>query len=265
MFPNYQAVVIKDEFSSFSYSGSWVYRVHLLKGDDVPELPIVVKIALASLIEQEVRAYQECVRHQWTGIAELRGEPVFPEGSDLAGLCYPLMGGGVFQTKSLWEYCLEAGTEDVSFVLEARLFRMMEKRILRPARNVFEFPLRSSYDAVLPVNLLIQPRPPFSALSPGKAPTLIRPNTLPSTPIQLGASVRVEGFVVTELDPRHETVTLNVPPGKPPHAYRLRLQPVENLAAYQIGQVMLPAEGVVSETRQSRLEHELAQVMGATL
>lgn len=178
MFPGFQAVVIKDEFSALSYSGSRVYRVHLLKEGDVPELPLVVKIAPASLIKQEVQAYRDCVRHQWPGVAELRGEPVFlgssDEGNDLAGLCYALMGGGVFQMKSLREYCLQAGLEDVSFVLEERLFRMMEKRMLRPARNAFEFPLRSSYDALLPVNLLVKPRP----LSSDETPTLVSPEAL---------------------------------------------------------------------------------------
>jgi hypothetical protein len=263
MFPGYRAVVIKDEFSALGYSGSWVYWVHLLgpEGDDAPELPLVVKIGSVGLVEQEVRAYRECVHNQWPGVAELHGEPVFLEKSDLAGLCYPLLGGGVFPMKSLREYCLEAETEDIGFVLEKRLFRIMEKCMLRPAHNVFEFPLRSSYDAILPVNLLVEPCP----LSSDQAPILITPDALPSSPLHPGAYVRIEGFTITEVDPRRGTVTLNVSPGKPPHAYRLRLQPVENLAVYHMGQVTPPVVGVVSDTRQGRLADELAKALEPAL
>ena len=135
MFPDYQEVVVKDEMSAYGYSGGHVYRVQVLKGGDAPELPLVVKIGSPGLIEREVHAYHECVRNQWPGIAELHGTSVFLHDRGVAGLCYPLMGGGVFRTQSLREYCLEADVEDVRFVLEARLFRIMEQRMLRPARK----------------------------------------------------------------------------------------------------------------------------------
>ena len=133
MFPGYEHVILHDDLTSLGYSGSWIYRVHLLTGRNRPELPLVVKIAPAGLIAREVLAYQECVRNQWPGIAELRGRPVYLAEADLGALCYPLMGGGVFKMKSLREYCLEASTEDVCFVLRERLFRIMQERMLRPA------------------------------------------------------------------------------------------------------------------------------------
>jgi hypothetical protein len=260
MFPDYQEVVIKDDFTSLGYSGSWVYRVHLLKKDGVLELPLIVKIAPADLIKREARAYQECVRNQWPGVAELRGPPVYLEDADLGGLCYPLMGGGVFRMKSLREYCLEAEIEDVRFVLQERLFRIMQERTLLPARNAFEFPLRASYDRILPVNLLVEPRSPEQ--TPRDALTRIAPDALPRAPLQPGICVRLERFCVTEINPRERSVTLNVPPGRPPHAYRLRLQPVEDLSAYRVGQLVPPTEGLVVETRQTRLHKEIAGALG---
>jgi WD40 repeat protein len=261
MFAGYRAAAIHDDFSSLCYSGSWVYRVHLLKGGDRPELPLVVKIAPASLIAREVRAYDECVRNQWPGIAQLRGPPVYLAGSDLGGLCYPLTGGGVFKMVSLREYCLEAETEDILFVLAQRLFKIMEERILLPARNVFEHPLRASYDAVLPVNLLVSPEPPQvgGARTPA---TSVSPGAPPDPLLQVGDRMRVEGFVVTEVSPRQRSVTLNVPRSRSSYAYRLRLQPVEDLSPYVVGQVMPPTEGIVRETRQTRLRKELRRAMG---
>jgi hypothetical protein len=267
MFPAYQQIVVKEEMTAYGLSGGRVYRVHLLKGGDIPELPLVVKVGLPGLIEREVRAYQERVRNQWPGIAELYGEPVYLRERDVAGLCYPLMGGGVFKMQSLREYCLEADVEDVRFVLEERLFRIMDERMLRPARNVFEHPLCASYDRVLPVNVLVEPQP-LEEIEEGlgqpreSAPTLIAPDALPHASLQLGAQVRVEGFRVVEVDPHHGEVTLDVAPGKPPYAYRIRLRPVEGLNAYTVGQVMPPTEGIVRETRQSRLAKEAVQAMG---
>jgi hypothetical protein len=269
MFSDYQEVVVKDEMSAWGYSGGRVYRVHVLKGSDAPELPLVVKIGSPGLIEREVHAYHECVRNQWPGIAELHGTSVFLHDRGVAGLCYPLMGGGVFRTQSLREYFLEASVEDIRFVLEARLFRIMDQRMLRPARNVFEHPLRASYDRILPVNLLVEPRSVGGALPPSvdrpgaAAPTVIAPNVLPRLPLQIGTWVRLEGFVVTEVEPAQGAVTLDAAPDVPPYAYRLRLQPVQDTSAYVIDQVMPPTEGVVRETRQSRLGEEAARIVGA--
>jgi hypothetical protein len=268
MFPDYQEIVVKEEMTAYGLSGGRVYRVHLLKGGDIPELPLVVKVGPPDLIEREVRAYQERVRNQWPGIAELYGEPVSLRERDVAGLCYPLMGGGVFKMQSLREYCLDADVEDVRFVLEERLFRIMEQRMLRPARNVFEHPLRASYDRVLPVNVLVEPQPigeTQGGVRPtrGPAPTLIAPDALADSTIRPGTQVRVEGFVVVEVDPHQGEVTLDVAPGKPPYAYRLRLHPVAERDAYMVGQVMPPTEGIVRETRQSRLEEEAVKAMGA--
>jgi len=267
MFSDYRVIVVKDEFSSLGYSGSWVYRVHLLKGSDVPELPLVVKIAPSSAIAQEVRAFQECVRNQWPGIAELRDQPVYLDKDGLGGLCYPLMGGGVFRMQSLREYCLQADTEDVLFVLRERLFRMMKERMLRPAQNGFEFSLRASYDRLLPVNLLVEPKPDappgWGESRQDAAPTHIVPGGIPDSPPQPGQRVCLEGFTVTEVNPRQRSVTLDVPPGCTSCAYRWRLQPVDDLAAYALDERAPRIEGVVCETRQSRFRSELVPVLGS--
>ena len=268
MFPNYQEIVVKEEMTAYGLSGGRVYRVHLLKGGDIPELPLVVKFGPPDLVEREVRAYQERVRNQWPGIAELYGEPVFLRESGMAGLCYPLMGGGVFKMQSLREYCLEASVEDIRFVLEERLFRIMEQRMLRPARNVFEYPLRSSYDRLLPVNVIVEPQSGQGKTvdiepAPGSSSMRISPESLPELSLRLGDQVCVEGFRVVEIDVRHGEVTLDVASGQPPYAYRLRLYPMNDPDAYVVGQAMPPVEGAVRETRLSRLEREAVKAMGA--
>lgn len=260
MFPGYEQVILHDDLVSLGYSGSWVYRVHLLTGRDHPELPLVVKIAPADLIAREALAYQQCVRNQWPGIAELRGQPVYLPEANLGALCYPLMGGGVFKMKSLREYCLQASTEDVCFVLRERLFQIMQERILRPAYNAFEHPLRASYDRILPVNLVVEPG--HTRQTQRTAPTLITPDTALGPSLQPGAPVCLDGFIITEVNLQQRSVTLNVPADRADNAFRLRIQPVDDPSAYRIDQVMPPTEGTVRKTRESGLHAELAAAFG---
>lgn len=257
MFASYQRVVVKDDFSALGYSGSWVIRVHLLKEGTAPELPAVAKISSRSLIEKEWLAYQHCVQNQWPGIATGRGQPVIHD--EWAGLCYPLMGGGLFRVKSLREYCLEAKVSDVTFVLRKRLFQIMKERILRPSIVEFEYPLRASYDAALPVNLLIE------TLSHDHDENLVSRSVTPEViianhnPLKCGNRVRVQGFIITKVDLRHRTVTLNLP-AKKSNRYRLRLRLTEQQKidpSLGVGDLMPPIEGIVIETRQSRFSDEL--------
>jgi hypothetical protein len=261
MFPDYQEVVIKEELTAYGLSGGRVYQVHLIRGEAAIELPRAVKIASPSLIEREARAFREFVRNQWPGIAALDGEPVFLREHNTAALCYRMVGGGIFETQSLREYCLEAGIDDILFLLQARLFRIMEQVMLRSARIEFERPLSASYDRVLPVNLLIEPVAGPSDGVPEQA-VLITPDTLPAVGLQPGAYVKLEDFVVTDANPTRPSVTLNLPPDRSPYAYRLRLQPIEDLAAYPVNQAIPPTLGIVHETRQSRLAAEITKVMG---
>lgn len=260
MFEGYSRVVIKHDFSELGFSGSWVIRVHPHRSG--PELPVVVKIASRSLIEKEVQAYKEYVQNKWSGIAELRGELVLH--GDLAGCVYPLVGDGVFDVKSLRQYCLQAEVDDVRFVLAERLFRIMKKRILRPSHNKFDFPLRASYDVALPVNLLIEPR----SLSEEVTATQITPDKLPKAPLQPNDPVRLEEFIIKKVDLRHKTITLNLPPSRG-NGYRWRLRITEALEAdpalrLGVGEVMPPIEGVVLESRRSRFNDELKKVFGSS-
>jgi serine/threonine protein kinase len=72
--------------------------------------------------------------------------------------------------------------------------------------------------------------------------------------------VQVEGFVITKVDLRRQTITLNLPAG----GCSLRLRAVEGLTAYRIGQLIPPMAGVVAETRQGRLGEELRRALGTT-
>jgi len=109
------------------------------------------------------------------------------------------------------------------------------------------FNLRASYDRLLPVNLLIEP-----TLPPSDAPLhLLSPGASIGQPLQRGDYVRLEGFVITEVDRDNQAVTLNLPTPTDglPASYRLRLQPVETTSPYQVDDIIDSVEGVVTEKR----------------
>jgi serine/threonine protein kinase len=249
MFATHQRVVIRAELGS-GFSGSRVFVVHpIIEG--TPELPAVIKMAPVGLIEDEYRAYQKHIRNKLAGAAEIRGEPVLCPGSDWGGLLYDVVGSGIFEIESLYSFCRRASNKDIWHVLEKRLFRRMGEFWRHSSANPL-FDLRSSYDHLLPVNLLIEP----TTLPPPNAPLhLLRLDSIGQS-LQRGDYVRLEGFAITEVDRDNQAVTLNLPAPTdgPPVSYRLRLQPVETTSPFQVNDILDSIEGVVTATRYDLLQ-----------
>jgi class 3 adenylate cyclase/tetratricopeptide (TPR) repeat protein len=251
MFSSYHRLTIEKEFPE-GLSGSQVFLVRPIKSEHSPDLPAVVKIAPASMIRREWRAFQDCVYQKLPGIAEITGEPITPPASLKGGLRYTLMGeGGTFEIESLHSYCDRASIADICYVLKDRLFETAAPHWWLFNEAKAAWPVRASYDFLLPVNLLITPAP----LPPDTTPHPLRSNIFPSsTPLQ-GDYVRLEGFIVTEVDSERKAVTLNVPAREDglPASYRLRLEPVESVEHYQVGDEIAPIEGRVTKTRYDQL------------
>jgi hypothetical protein len=258
MFADYQRVIIEKEFAGGS-SGSQVFLICPVRSNGVPELPAVVKMGSVSLIQKEWQAYQDCIRDRLPNSVGVRGAPVFAPNSGWAGLRYPLVGSGTFEIESLHSYCRRASLEDMRFVLEGRLLKIMEQ-VMQYNRFSSAFYLRASYDQVLPVNLLIKP----ASAPPGTQAHLIKPDALPNRPLKRGDYVRLAGFSITKVDLLKQTITLNVPPRSKgaPASYCLRVQSVDSMAGYQVDQVIGPIVGLVLETRRERLEMEAGRALG---
>jgi len=255
MFSDCQRVVIIEEFSS-GLSGGRVFMVRPIIDNIAAQLRTVVKLASVSLIEKEWQAYQDCIRYRLPDAAQIQGKPVLPPDNDWGGLRYALLGGGgTFEIRSLHSYIRQANVEDVHFVLK-RLFKRLEQ-ILQQGSPKFEFQLQSSYDRVLPANFLIEPTATSRTDS-----YLLSPGIPVERPLKQGDPVRVEGFVITKVDPKHRSVTLNLPVSGSPASYYLRLKPADEIGALRLGEVTDPIEGVVTQTRQEKLELEVCQAMG---
>jgi len=252
MFAEDRRLVIKEDFSSLGYSGSHIYVVHSIRDDGAPALPAVVKIASVSVIQKEWRAYQSHIHQQLPSVAEIRGEPILPPGSDYGGLRYDLFGEGAFEIEPLRQYAIDADVQDVLFVLTDQLLPSM-RRIWDFSQTQADFPLQVCYDRILPVNLLVEPMSP----PPGVDPIRVRPDEPAPPSVQACAWVRLEGFVVTKVDLEHGTVTLNAP-----RSCVVRLRSVQGMASCSIGQPISPIIGKVVETRQERLQDEARKALG---
>jgi hypothetical protein len=259
LFSTHQRVIIKAELGS-GFSGSWVFLVHPIR--DTPELPAVVKIAPAGLIEQEYQAYQEHIRNKLSGAAEIRSEPVLLPGSHWACLCYHLVGSGIFQIESLNSFCRHANIKDIWYVLEKRLFKRIAP-LWQFSHTIPQFDLRVSYDHLLPVNLILKPNTSLT----DDPRHVLTPRTWTSQQLHVGDHVRLEGFVVTEVDKASRSVTLNLcaPSDGLPTSYRLRLQPVDALSSYRENDVVDSVDGVVVTTRDDLLKTYARGALGPDL
>ena len=251
MFAGYQRLSIENELGG-GLSGGRVLVVRPIKKEHAPQLPAVVKVAPAGLVQREWQAYRDWVHGTLPSTADMIGAPVLPPGNPLGGLRYTLMGeAGTYEIESLDSYCRHASIADIRHVLRDQLFQIVGSHWWLFSEARAAWPLQTSYDFLLPVNLWIEP----AALPHGVDPHQLAPDALPSRPLSRDAYVRVEGFVIAEIDPQRQEIALNVPSRADglPASYRLRLRPVASCDAYQVGCEMPAVEGRIVETRRDRL------------
>ncbi|MCI0575509.1 MAG: aminoglycoside phosphotransferase family protein [Chloroflexi bacterium] len=258
MFDGYQEVIIKSAFSS-GLSGSRVFLVRPVRADGA-ELPSVVKIDRVERIQQEWEAYRSCIQNKLPGIAEIRGEPVYPPGNLYGGLRYPLAGEGTFDVVSLSNYCRQASVDDVCYVLEARLFKSLSK-LWKQVQVRAELHLQQCYDAFLPPNLVIASEP----LPPGATPVWLIPETARQQSLASGDAVQLANFRVVRVN-REEGILVLDAPRDQRGAYRLQIGPVENVEDYEADQVLSrPLTGRVAQTRPAFLQEQARAVLGSTI
>ncbi len=252
LFADHQQVIVKKEFSG-NFSGSRVFLVQPI-AESGATLPIVVKLAATSLIKREWSAY-EAARPMLYGLVQIQARDLSPT-EDWGALCYPLQGGGVFAIESLSDY-LEQHPSEVIVPVLRRLFQALGS-IHNQSQACPGFSWRSSYDSVLPLNLLISATSP-PAHTPFKVVNAANPDV---GSLQPGDWVRLEGFAVTKVDLRRQTLTLNVPHTDPPNAFYVRVKMIEVLPVYEEGQVIPAFEGQILATRQSQLQSYAHALLG---
>ncbi len=260
MFEDFSRVVVEAEFGR-GFSGSHAFRVRLVDEEGRARLPAVVKIAPRGLMEKEQKAYKALVEPTLPYIARLEAPPTLSPDGKWGGLHYALVGGGTFEVKSLHDYYHEANTDDICWLLENRLFKIMGPNWWLDNRTDRTFQMQGDYDDWLPVNLVISPalsplKPEFYLVEPGSVP--------PSFSISIGDQVRLKGFVVIRMSPKRREVTLNVPEaldGPCTDSFRVRLADVTDMDRYYFGKKIESIDGTVVATRHDVLVGLASQAM----
>jgi hypothetical protein len=260
MFSDFSQIAVEAEFGR-GFSGSRAFRVRLVEAGGKAHLPAVVKIALRGSIHKEWQAYQAWVEHTLPNIARLEGSPILLPDSLWGGLRYALVGSGTFEVQSLHDYYQRASADDVCWMLENRLFKIMGENWWLDNRTDRAFQMQADYDILLPVNLLIR----FDRSLPEADTHLVEPSdNLSVSSVTGGDQVHLKGLVINKVDLKRRQLTLNVPPvpgGWPPASYRIRVEDVPDIARYRVDDVIDSIKGVVIATRHDLLVDLASQAL----
>lgn len=260
MFTDYYRISVKAELGG-GFSGSYIYQVSLVEAGHNDELAIV-KIAPASLIEQEQRAYKKWVERKLPNTAHVDVSSALSEDGLWKGLRYTIAGGGIFSVQSLYDYYQTSDIEAIATLMEKRLFEVLGRRWWWNNRTETAFQMQTNYDDLLPLNLIIK-----HATPPAQATlTIIKTDDITSSPIvSVGTWVQLGGFVVTKLNPTDGEITLNLPPRAGADfspSFRVRVIGVDNIADYPNNQPTEKIRGYVEATQHSLLESYVRQAFG---
>lgn len=258
-------VVVLSEFTD----GRTATRVLLVRAtahDGVEELPAVVKLGQRTLIETEWQATQSQVLDRLPGFAAVSGAPVYladDAGEQRGALRYAQVGDGIFAVESLSRYSSHATIQDLWQVLANRLFHQLG-RLWQATQQRATISFQQRYDAILPVNLEVEVDNNAQGYPIFLNAHYLATNNPGLPPLQPGAVVRLEGFVVTEESADGRTLTLDLPRSNDSvsSAYRLRIQRPSNEPPCPVGATFPAATGRVRATRQSLLQGYLQPHLG---
>ncbi|MFT5196319.1 MAG: hypothetical protein ACI85U_003351, partial [Candidatus Promineifilaceae bacterium] len=265
LFSGYKRVILQKTFTD-GLSGGQVIKVQGIRHDGIGELPAAVKIAPISQIEKELKAFKTHIHNRLFHVAYLTSAPVKLEEIGWGGLRYALMGGEKFEITTLLDYLGREQTtaDDVLMVLDYLMRTMYDLWGQHSPQTNFSY--SDSYSQLLPVHYRI------SHLSI-KDPTtiaglpLIEPGHWPIRPFNVSKQVRVSGLVINKINLITNTITLQDPTvsvnGHGP-LIRLWFPSTDLIKSYRLNQPIVDFTGVITETRQSRLELEVKRFIGGS-
>lgn len=255
LFVGYERLVVKSELGG-GFGGGRVLLVRPITAVSA-DLPAIVKLGQAVIIQQEWEAFSHYVQRKVPKVAQIEGEPQFTADSSWGGIRYPLVGDGYFSIESLGAFCRRADDEDVLYVLEHQLFPSLGA-LWQGSQPVHEYAFGRSLDAMLPVNLVVTYRKlGTAALAPDREQQW-----------EVGDEVTLSNLLLTEVDSVAGELTLDLPPDEnnPAGGWRIRVTAVPNVGDYQIGEMLLqPISGVIAATRNTIFQTQLAHIFNTSV
>ncbi|HUM70588.1 MAG TPA: phosphotransferase, partial [Chloroflexota bacterium] len=255
LFAGYERLVVKSELGG-GFGGGRVLLVRPITAVSA-DLPAIVKLGRAAIIQQEWEAFAHYVQRKVPKVANIEGEPQFTADSSWGGIRYPLAGDGYFFIESLGAFCRQADNKDILYVLENQLFPSLGA-LWQGAQPVHEYAFGRSLDAILPVNLVV---------------TYRKLATVASAPDRerqwgVGDEVTLANLLITEADSVAGELALDLPPDEnnPAGGWRIRVTAVPDAGDYQIGEILpQPITGVVAATRNTTFQTQLARIFNTPI
>lgn len=127
MFEEYRKLIFRRAYNR-GWSGANIFELSpFRKGSNSAQLNTIVKFGPKPLIEQEWQAFDDYIKGNLPNIANIIGEPIYDPLDTWGAVRYPLVGAGVFETKSLGELFAELSIEDLSKTIPGWLFPSLYK------------------------------------------------------------------------------------------------------------------------------------------
>lgn len=245
LFASYETVAVDVEYRS-GYSGSRIFLILPIKADGRADAYIVVKIAPQALIRREWENFERFVKSTLPPVTtRLEEPPILPSENPLGALRYTFVGTvGAQRTESLRAYYASHTGAEVIQLLERRVFETFGHNWWLQ-RKPYTFRLREEYDRLLPVHLIISPDERREA---GAKVISAHEGELATAELAAGDRVRLDGFIVEEIRPDRDDMTLTS--GQPAWPFRVRVRPLPaGMETCRPGDPIAALEGVVSATR----------------
>jgi hypothetical protein len=253
MFASYETVAVDVEYRS-GYSGSRTFLILPIKADGRADAYTVVKIAPQAPIRQEWENFERFVKATLPPVTtRLEEPPILPSENPLGALRYTFVGTvGAQRTESLRAYYASHTGAEVAQLLERRVFETFGHNWWLQ-RKPYTFRLREEYDRLLPVHLIMSLDEKREA---GAKVISAEKGDLATAELVAGDRVRLEGFVVEEIRPDRDDMTLTSGPPACPSRVRVRPLPA-GMEACRPGDPIAALEGVVSAKRHDLLIAEV--------
>ncbi len=265
MFRDSHHVVVQRELNQ-GFSGGRILQVCAVNNLGKQELPVVVKFAATSQIQKEWAAYREHIHNRLPSAPSVPQAPEIIPQDGLGGICYELVGHGVFDLMNLADYLRGDNISTMQMHRTVEHIRRMMHVVWDWSQDQHAFRPDTGYDSLLPVHLLVEHDTSVATqrlrlVTPYEGSNKASRNADPSNgPIEVGDVVRIRGFAVHKANWATHTITLRRPEvyfNECDYFIRCRSAHDQRIASYYQNEVGPEMCGRVLETRESRLQAEV--------
>lgn len=253
MFRGYARIRIEHQLLG-GYTHAQLFVVTPIQVDNVQHAAVVAKIDRVDQILEEARRYNTHIKNTLPPLtARLEEKPTVPENADLAGLKYTFVAGPDETPRNLRAIVHEWGAPAVAHWIRHQLYPSFGRYWWMQGRP-YRFEVWREYDWLLPPLFTIDYQ--HMANAPVDSQIIRYPvRQARITHLQAGDRVTIENFIVHEIDPHQQTITLALGTGSSTEkAYRIKVRGIDTREMLHYpGEVIESLTGQIWNTRKDQM------------